>query len=234
MVCLLGLVLAERAVRNLPLAALCAYPFLSERMAAKDWGTQAWGTPALHRARITAGIALVLACAALIIPVQGRAGLYYAWITRDGRCFGWDADTRLQPAAAASFVLAHHLPGPIYNDLDSGGYLIWRFQGHPARRQVFIDGRLEVVPRELLARWATASGLEVHRARAQGDPVDERQALRAAWSAWQALQAEFGFRTLIIGRQMATIPLPSGDPQWRLEYVEATATGEVARVYVRR
>jgi hypothetical protein len=42
------------------------------------------------------------------------------------------------PAGAADFLLRHHIPGPIFNTYEYGGYLIWRLW--PADR-VFIDGR---------------------------------------------------------------------------------------------
>jgi|GEM_PF-1352632 tetratricopeptide (TPR) repeat protein len=45
------------------------------------------------------------------------------------------------PEGAASFVLRHGLKGNMFNDLQSGGYLIWRF--YPGRKVLF-DGRLEV------------------------------------------------------------------------------------------
>ena len=42
------------------------------------------------------------------------------------------------PSGAADFLLAHHIPGPIFNTYEYGGYLIWRLW--PEYR-VFIDGR---------------------------------------------------------------------------------------------
>ncbi|MBS1874611.1 MAG: hypothetical protein JSU00_15455 [Acidobacteria bacterium] len=42
------------------------------------------------------------------------------------------------PVAAADFLLANHLAGPIFNTYEQGGYLIWRLA--PETR-VFIDGR---------------------------------------------------------------------------------------------
>jgi hypothetical protein len=42
------------------------------------------------------------------------------------------------PAGAADFLLAHHVPGPIFNTYEYGGYLIWRLW---PRERVFIDGR---------------------------------------------------------------------------------------------
>jgi hypothetical protein len=55
-----------------------------------------------------------------------------------GRSFQFRAAEWRYPAGAAGFLLAHHVPGPIFNTYEYGGYLIWRLW--PAQR-VFIDGR---------------------------------------------------------------------------------------------
>jgi hypothetical protein len=44
------------------------------------------------------------------------------------------------PVRAVEFIKAHHLSGPMLNDWDFGGYLIWAAPEHP----VFIDGRADV------------------------------------------------------------------------------------------
>ena len=44
------------------------------------------------------------------------------------------------PVKAVQFIQAHHLPGPMLNDWDDGGYLIWAAPEYP----VFIDGRADV------------------------------------------------------------------------------------------
>ena len=44
------------------------------------------------------------------------------------------------PESAARFIEQHHLPGPLYNDFNDGGFLIWRLPGLP----VAIDGRTNV------------------------------------------------------------------------------------------
>ncbi len=52
------------------------------------------------------------------------------------------------PEGAVRFILAHNLRGPIFNDLNWGGWLLWRLAGH---NQVFIDGRNDAVyPASLL------------------------------------------------------------------------------------
>jgi hypothetical protein len=41
------------------------------------------------------------------------------------------------PVRAVEFIKTHHLSGPMLNEWDDGGYLIWAVPEHP----VFIDGR---------------------------------------------------------------------------------------------
>lgn len=43
------------------------------------------------------------------------------------------------PRQAADYVEEQHLPAPVFNNWDSGGYLNWRWQGTP---RPFLDGRL--------------------------------------------------------------------------------------------
>jgi len=55
-----------------------------------------------------------------------------------GNCFQLRAAEWRYPSGAADFLLAHRIPGPIFNTYEYGGYLIWRLW--PEYR-VFIDGR---------------------------------------------------------------------------------------------
>ena len=41
--------------------------------------------------------------------------------------------------AAGEFVAQHALPGPLFNNVAAGSYLVWRLRGEP---RVFVDGRL--------------------------------------------------------------------------------------------
>lgn len=43
------------------------------------------------------------------------------------------------PRQAAEYVVQQHLPAPVFNNFDCGGYLNWRWQGAPP---AFLDGRL--------------------------------------------------------------------------------------------
>ncbi len=55
-----------------------------------------------------------------------------------GHAFQLRAADWKYPSGAADFLLAHHIPGPLFNTYELGGYLIWRLW--PAQK-VFIDGR---------------------------------------------------------------------------------------------
>ncbi|MDE2142877.1 MAG: hypothetical protein KGJ84_10740 [Elusimicrobia bacterium] len=71
----------------------------------------------------------VAAAAALVAPF----GLMAQQVAPLGTGF----DPSWLPVAACDYAEAHHLEGPVWNNLAFGGYLIWRFPD----RKVFIDGR---------------------------------------------------------------------------------------------
>jgi hypothetical protein len=52
------------------------------------------------------------------------------------------------PARAVNYVQANQLPGPLFNDYDWGGFLLWSLPGQP----VAIDGRLNLYGDERLER----------------------------------------------------------------------------------
>jgi hypothetical protein len=62
------------------------------------------------------------------------------------------------PVKAVDFIIENRLPGPLFNNFDWGGYLIWRLPGLPVsidnRMNVHGDDRLE----RSLATWAGYSG----------------------------------------------------------------------------
>jgi hypothetical protein len=52
------------------------------------------------------------------------------------------------PVRACDYILAHHLPPPIFNDFTWGGFLIWYLPGYP----VAIDGRTDLYGDEVALR----------------------------------------------------------------------------------
>ena len=58
------------------------------------------------------------------------------------------------PESAARYIERHHLAGPLFNDFNDGGYLIWRLPGLP----VAIDGRTNVHGDERVAHSSAVWG----------------------------------------------------------------------------
>jgi hypothetical protein len=53
------------------------------------------------------------------------------------------------PVRACDFIRSAHLPGPLYNDLNWGGFIIWSLPQYP----VVIDGRTDLYGDEVLSRF---------------------------------------------------------------------------------
>lgn len=222
------LLLAERAVRNVPLFAIGVTPLLLSLLAP----TGAPRPVARWCAPLAIAVALLFG-AALALPLgEGDRGLYYSAWARDSRALGFDADTRGLPVAAVDALIERGLPDPIYCDLNSGGYLIWRLQALDPPRRGFIDGRLEVIPRELLADWAVACGVETLGV---DDPSEQRRRIAEARRRWRALQARFRFRTLLLSERALTIPrgFVDADPRWRHLLTTTRDGAPEAHLYVR-
>ncbi len=108
---------------------------------------------------------------------------------------------------AASFILDHQLPGPIFNDYLIGAYLGARL--YPKYR-LFIDAR--VLDPAVVVRYTEMVG----------SPARFEEAAR-----------RHGFRTVVLGNFSKTVRSPLGqalarDPRWRLVYLDPLAV-----IYVR-
>jgi hypothetical protein len=66
---------------------------------------------------------------------------------------GWGVDTERFPAGAADYVASNGSSGPLLNNFDSGGYLLYRL--HPAHK-VFIAGNTSMYPLSFLAYYRAA------------------------------------------------------------------------------
>jgi hypothetical protein len=76
------------------------------------------------------------------------------WVFPTSRNLSAQVDQR-SPVKAVDFIKSHHLAGPMLNDWDDGGYLIWAAPEYPD----FIDGRADVFEETGVvaefAKWAT-------------------------------------------------------------------------------
>jgi hypothetical protein len=103
---------------------------------------------------------------------------------------------------AASFILEHELPGPIFNDFATGAYLSFRL--HPKYR-LFIDSR--VLDPAVVVRYSE---------------------MLSSPGRWEEAEDRYGFRTVVLGSFSKTVRSPLGqalqqDPRWRLVYMDPLA-----------
>lgn len=149
-----------------------------------------------------------LLATSLILAAAGLRGLRHA--VEAGQSAQWTF--ALNPATtlpgAVAFLRNEGLPGPIFNDFQSGAYLDAAL--YPVER-AFVDGR--VLDAGLVARYTRI--------------VDTP-------GAWQRAEAEFGFRIAVLGNYSRALRSQLGtalrrDPRWRLAYMDA-----LTAVFVRR
>ena len=126
-------VAAVTAWRNVPFFALAAAPALSRLIRLPRLSSRPKPAPIAGVALVT--LAIVMAGA--LVAARWRDG---------GAALGWQP---MQPAVAAA---VRECPGPLFNHLEDGGYLIWSV---PERR-VFVDSRMEAYPLPLLQQSRAA------------------------------------------------------------------------------
>jgi len=121
------------------LAVLLAAPWLAAL--SPRWATR---TAQSYRVQLGRATGALLALAALV-PRLGN-------VEQHGRFLAFDLDRSTLPLAALRFTEEHQLRDRMYNDFETGAFLIW--QGYP-RHRVFVDPRLPAYPRsfhQLLGR----------------------------------------------------------------------------------
>lgn len=200
--------LAFSARRNVPLVVFAALPLVGAHLDAASSRLRRIACP-LPARRIARNLGAILAIAAVMAVARDVAsGRFYA---RDSqyRRFGAGVDDQSIPRRAMDYVIARDLSAPAFNDIDSGGYFIWR--AFPKRR-AFIDGRLEARPPAQLLAYSRAFYVA---------------------SEWKALDARYGFGYAILNHTSPVnwrlILRLRADPGWALVHLDP-----VGLVYVRR
>jgi hypothetical protein len=124
---------AVTSVRNAGFFALVAVPAISRFIPP----AAVRGPRPFDRTKIVLLGAAVVAAAVLVV---------FRW--RDGGArLGW------KPITPAAMAAIRNCPGPLFNAFEGGGVLTWFVPEQP----VFVDGRVEAYPKELLRRAAKAS-----------------------------------------------------------------------------
>ncbi len=225
-------VLAVRAARFLSYGALGATPVALAGLGA----LYAWATEP-PRPRATQRIGQAFLVAPILVGLGMCLGMARPW--------GVGIAPGVFPEGAARFVARTHPTGPMLNELETGGYLLWALEG---RHPVFFDGRSwAVYPRDVAldALLLDARRLpDVVRRRGVGLAVlrtDQRAAWFEARPDWRLvyfddtavvavrtegnarLVAQHGYDTLRLGSWSADIARWSRDPSLRAEALRESA-----------
>ena len=147
-VCLVFVFIALRWERNVALMAFATAPILSLHLTdfARDrLGIGARAADTSTRTQIAHALMIV------ILLISAGAALPTA-VGRVGEVFAEDF-----PVQALQVVRERNLQGHMFNTYHWGGYLIWHLW---PEQKVFIDGRADVMGRELMMDWIRAHKLE--------------------------------------------------------------------------
>jgi hypothetical protein len=123
--------------------------------------------------------------------------------------FGLGAIQMYFPIRAAAFMKAQNLPGPLFNDFTTGGYLSW---AQPIGGGVYVDGRTEVYDVDFLGPYI-------------------RQVQRPG--EWQAEMDRRGVQTVCLfhwwPNHQALVRYLSRDGRWAVVYFDETSVIAVRR-----
>ncbi|MFQ5457879.1 MAG: tetratricopeptide repeat protein [Myxococcota bacterium] len=195
---------AAAARRNVPFFILAALPLIGAQLRVLAVRLRPLRTGGYIRGALGVLVSILL----IIMARDAAGGRFYA---RDGidRRFGGGVDNAAVIREAVDYVKARNLEGTLFNDVDAGGYVIWRM--FPARR-AFIDSRLEAVPPARLAAYSAAVRTD---------------------AGWRALDAEGSFDYALLDHAApANALLVSrlyNDPDWALAHLDPRGA-----VFVRR
>jgi len=171
--------LAVTAVRNVPLFAIVAIPFILSNVERTFLWNRRSGRALVVSGRVTSLAAIGLAAWFSVSLVSGR---YYAQ-RNDPNRFGLGIAERSRPDRAVDFLERADVGGNVLGTLPENSYLVWR--GH----RVYADPRLEVYGEELFQNY-----LDVQRDPAAFRAAVERYDIRTGLVGLEATAVARLFR----------------------------------------
>lgn len=182
--------------RTTPVFAIVAAPVI----------VKALGVPMADESKAPRGVAVTLAATCALVALAIGGHIFPGYYARAGvPPVGFGLYEPRYPIGAVAFAKEHKLPGPIYNEYDFGGYLIWNW--YPERK-VFQDGRTLVYKREFFRS-------------VYGEKAPEE---------WEGLMDSYGVRTALVSTRLeANFTDKFTGEGWALLYWD-----EVAAVLVKR
>ena len=176
-----GTWLAVNHMRMLPVFGILAAPILSRQLA------NSWENYEAAKDRIAPNAVVIALC------------LLVLWIAFPGAANLEKQVEAQSPVKAVEFLRSSHLAGPMLNDYDFGGYLIWAAPEYP----VFIDSRADVY------EWSGMLGEFGNWATLRTDP--------------RVLLEKYKIGFCILGRQSPMAYVLPLMPGWKLVYSDPIA-----------
>jgi len=190
--------LAIVAVRNAGLFALVALPAASRLLGPAARVRLPWRRAAAPGAGADKPIANLALLAGLALAAAGFVGWSYR---SQAPALGW------RPIDARALAAVRACDGPLYNQYDEGGYLIWFVPDKP----VFVDNRQDPYPIDHIV-----AQLDVQWERAPYRPLFERWGIRCAFlpvaSSTIAALARDGWVTRYRDERFAVLSAPAPAP----------------------
>ena len=189
-----------KMLRNLPLYALASFPIMTFVLTDIQNRVENKFRPARRRLDVVFKIIISVFLVWLIFFVA--SGRYYQYFNLS-RKFGFSIPNGLE--RAVDFVKENNIRGPMFNNFDVGGYLIWRLP----EEKVFVDNRPEA--------YSVKFFDEIYK------PMQENQ------EKWAELSKKYGINFIFFGHTDAA---PWGqtflrdiaeNPDWKMVYVNEDA-----------
>jgi len=175
------------SIRLMPFFILIAVPIISRRLGIWPKTAHQSGRP-VYTFRVYLN-------AAILVAMSVFAGAHVARVIQRQP----QAEADQFPLRAVSFLQAHPPAGPIFNDYDWGGYLIWKlFPSTP----VFIDGRADLYGSQLFHDFADAYQLK---------------------GPWRQILQRWHIETVIVPPESALATGLRSAPGWIVSYQDSQA-----------
>jgi len=181
---------ALSSARHVPIFVLVAVPILAQSLQELA-ERRKWFSPAAETSPPPAKLAFNLV---LILAMSGFAGLRFYQVIQSQAA----TETKYYPQAAAKFVAQKHVPAPMFNYYDWGGYFIFKL--YPQYR-VFIDGRADLYGSLMDTFSETANG--------QGN--------------WREALEKYQVRTVVVPPTSGLAGLLRLDGEWKKEFEDKQA-----------
>ena len=182
---------ALRSGRHIPIFAIFSAPLLAKYLA--HWVSSQTNSLITLRSTTATGPKLILTLSLLILPsfiIIQRIGNFSANVR--------SYEAQKFPLAAVEFIEKTDT-GPIFNDYNWGGYLIWKL--HPGKK-VFIDGRADVYGDAFIFDYLNTYGGE---------------------RGWRENLDRLGIKTVLIQPNSALSTQLRGDQGWRTVFEDQQA-----------